>query len=83
MSTLTKMALGLLGQLRPQAGTGEAPLILHLMKADISGGLPLMQAMLQRQSRRDFDTSALTQLGNDQQILLTQTVGRPSEVTTH
>lgn len=59
MSTLTKMALGLLGQLRPQVGTGEAPEILHLTAADTSGGLPLMQAMLQRQSRRDFDTSEL------------------------
>lgn len=60
MNTLTKMALGLLGQLRPQASSGDAPAILHLLPAATTGGLPLMQALMQRQSRRDFDTSALS-----------------------
>lgn len=60
MNTLTKMALGLLGQLRPQAETQDAPEVLKLIAADTRGGLPLMQAMMERQSRRAFATMTLS-----------------------
>ena len=49
MSTLTKMALGLMGQLKPQPVSTPADSITQLPKAHISGGLPLMQTLLLRQ----------------------------------
>lgn len=59
MSTLTKMALGLMGQLKPQPVTTSADRITRLPKAHISGGLPLMQALQLRQSQRAFESSPL------------------------
>jgi SagB-type dehydrogenase family enzyme len=60
MNTLTKMALGLLGQLKPVPATGDAANTINLSKAITSGGMPLMDAFMHRQSRRDFDTEPLT-----------------------
>ncbi|MGA8513764.1 MAG: nitroreductase family protein [Burkholderiaceae bacterium] len=54
MNTLTKMALGLMGQLKPQPVTGDAASTLTLPPANSTGGLPLMQALAQRQSMREF-----------------------------
>lgn len=59
MSTLTKMALGLIGQLKPLPAVGAADHCLPLLPPDKSGGLPLMQALAQRQSRREFDLTPL------------------------
>lgn len=59
MSTLTKMALGLMGQLKPQPVIAPADSITLLPKAHITGGLPLMQALLLRQSQRAFESSPL------------------------
>lgn len=59
MNTLTKMALGLIGQLKPQPAAGDAASITYLPAANIVGGLPLMQALAQRQSLREFDPAAL------------------------
>lgn len=55
MSTLTKMALGLIGQLHPQPPAGDAAATLDLPAPRTSGGLPLMQALQQRQSQREFE----------------------------
>lgn len=59
MNTLTKMALGLIGQLRPEPATGDAASTTHLPPADTAGGVPLMQALSQRQSLREFDPAPL------------------------
>ena len=59
MNTLTKMALGLLGQIKPHPAIGYAASTIHLPTANTTGGLPLMQAMMQRQSKREFETTPL------------------------
>ena len=59
MNTLTKMALGLIGQLRPEPATGDAASTTHLPPANTAGGLPLMQVLAQRQSWREFDPAPL------------------------
>lgn len=59
MNTLTKMALGLIGQLKPQPVVGDAPAISPLPPPITTGGLPLMQALAQRQSSREFDPAPL------------------------
>ena len=59
MNTLTKMALGLIGQLKPAPAQGYAvsTLPLPLPQTDRQGSL--MQALQLRQSQRDFDTAPL------------------------
>ena len=59
MNPLTKMALGLIGQLRPEAPTGDGSPALLLPPPDRAGGVPLMQALAQRQSARTFAPAAL------------------------
>jgi SagB-type dehydrogenase family enzyme len=59
MNTLTKMALGLIGQLKPAPAEGYAMNTLPLPPAQLSGGAPLMDALRQRQSQREFDPAAL------------------------
>ena len=54
MSTLTKLALGVMGQLRPRPIKGDATPIIKLPAPDKRGGLPLMQALAKRRSSRDF-----------------------------
>jgi SagB-type dehydrogenase family enzyme len=59
MNTLTKLALGLMGQLQPQPAAGDSPVTLALPPPRRSGGLPLMQALQQRESQREFEPKAL------------------------
>jgi hypothetical protein len=59
MNTLTKMALGLLGQLKPEPAVGDAASTTPLPPAATTGGLPLMQALAQRQSLREYDPAPL------------------------
>lgn len=59
MNTLTKLALGLMGQLKPQAAKGDADTVIQLNPAQTQGGMPLMQALQLRQSRREFEPSPL------------------------
>ena len=59
MNTLTKLALGLIGQLRPQAPTGEAGPGIVLPPPRTGDGLPLMQALGRRESQREFAPDAL------------------------
>src|SRR5512137_1527463 len=54
MSTLTKLALGAMGQLRPRPVKGDARKTIKLPAPDKSGGLPLMQAIARRRSSREF-----------------------------
>lgn len=54
MSTLTKLALGAMGQLRPRPARGDGPSTLKLPPPDRRTGLPLMQALAKRRSSREF-----------------------------
>lgn len=60
MNTLTKMALGLIGQLHTQPASGESLTMMALPPAQTTGGLPLMEALRQRHSAREFRPDALS-----------------------
>jgi len=53
MSTLTKLALGMMGQLRPKPAADGASAI-ELPPPAKHGGLPLMEALAKRRSSREF-----------------------------
>lgn len=59
MNTLTKMALGMIGSLKPRPAQGDASQWLALPEPDRAGGMPLMQAIAKRQSLREFRTDPL------------------------
>lgn len=59
MNTLTKLALGLLGQLHGQPASGAVLGELALPPAQTTGGLPLMDALQRRHSEREFRPEAL------------------------
>lgn len=59
MNTLTKLALGLMGHLKPRPPVGSAGATLELPPAQQSGGMPLMEALGKRESRREFAPHAL------------------------
>jgi nitroreductase len=59
MNTLTKLALGLMGQLKPLQPAVDAAATLTLPAPRRSGGMPLMQALLHRESQREFAPKAL------------------------
>lgn len=61
MNTLTKMALGLIGQLKPLPPVGNGASSIKLPAAHMAGGAPLMLALSQRQSQREFDPEPLPQ----------------------
>jgi SagB-type dehydrogenase family enzyme len=54
MSTLTKVALGVMGQLRPRPARGSATRTIKLPAPDKAGGMPLMQTLAKRRSSREF-----------------------------
>jgi hypothetical protein len=54
MNTLTKLALGLMGQLRPQPVLDESAPAIELPTPRTEGGKPLMQALRGRRSQREF-----------------------------
>jgi len=59
MNTLTKLALGLMGQLQPRpAAAGGAPEIA-LPAPRRTGGMPLFEALARRESQREFAPAAL------------------------
>ena len=59
MSTLTKMALGVMGQLRARPARGSSTKTIALPAPDRSGGLPLMKALAKRRSLREFSSRPL------------------------
>ena len=59
MSTLTKLALGVMGQLRPRPSTGGAVCTVGLPAPDRQGGMPLMEALARRRSSREFAPDSL------------------------
>jgi len=78
MNMLTKMALGLIGQLGPQPATGDAASTTRLPPANTAGGLPLMQALAQRQSLREFDPAPLTQQTLSDLLWVAAGINRPA-----
>lgn len=59
MNTLTKLALGLMGQIKARPVVGRAAATLALPPATRQGGMPLMEALWQRQSQREFSPGPL------------------------
>jgi len=59
MSTLTKFALGMMGQLRPKPARGDAAPHIALPSPETTGGMPLMDALSKRHSARDFQPKEL------------------------
>ncbi|MGA8055295.1 MAG: SagB/ThcOx family dehydrogenase [Burkholderiales bacterium] len=59
MSTLTKLALGMMGQLRPAPAKGDAATTIALPAPRKTGGMPLMEALAKRCSTREFDRKEL------------------------
>lgn len=59
MNTLTKLALGLMGQLRAQPLVDETAPAIELPPPRLDGGRPLMDALRRRESRREFAPRAL------------------------
>lgn len=59
MSTLTKLALGAMGKLRPRPPVGDGATRIELPPPTKQGGLPLMEALANRRSLRDFKRDAL------------------------
>jgi nitroreductase len=60
MSTLTKLALGMMGRLRSMPAQGEASETIALPTPQKEGGMPLMEALLKRRSGRDFAPAELS-----------------------
>jgi nitroreductase len=59
MSTLTKLALGMMGHLRPAPAKGDAAPAIALPAPMKTGGMPLMEALTKRCSAREFDRTEL------------------------
>lgn len=59
MNTLTKLALGMMGQLRPQPARGDSASSIPLPPPKTHGGMHLFEALSKRRSSRDFVPDAL------------------------
>jgi nitroreductase len=59
MNVLTKLALGMMGQLRPKPAKGDSATSISLPPPEKHGGLPLMEALARRHSSRDFASATL------------------------
>ena len=59
MNTLTKFALGLMGQLRPKPAQGNPETSIVLPPPHKQGGMPILEALAQRRSSREFKREAL------------------------
>ncbi len=59
MSTLTKLALGMMGKVRPKPAIGDAAPRIALPVPQKDGGMPLMEALARRHSAREFASSEL------------------------
>ncbi|MBE0547218.1 MAG: SagB/ThcOx family dehydrogenase [Rubrivivax sp.] len=61
MNTLTKLALGLMGQIRPRPAVGDAAASSALPPPAQEGGMPLMEALRRRRSQREFSPEPLSE----------------------
>jgi nitroreductase len=78
MNTLTKMALGLMGQLKARPARGDSSQSVALPPPGKGGGMPLMQALWQRQSQREFGTQPLPETTLGELLWATAGVNRPA-----
>jgi SagB-type dehydrogenase family enzyme len=60
MSALTKLALGMMGRLRPKPAQGDATQRITLPRPQQEGGMPLMEAISKRRSTREFSPNELS-----------------------
>jgi len=75
---LTKMALGLMGQLKARPARGDSSQSVALPPPGKDGGMPLMQALWQRQSQREFGTQPLPETTLGELLWATAGVNRPA-----
>ena len=59
MNVLTKLALGMMGQLRPKPAKGNSATSISLPPSAKHGGMSLMDALAKRHSSRDFASTPL------------------------
>ena len=59
MTTIGKLALGMMGRLRPKPALGDAAPTIALPPVDAHGGMPLLDALALRRSSREFAPDAL------------------------
>lgn len=78
MNTLTKMALGLMGQLKARPARGDSSQSVALPPPGKDGGMLLMQALWQRQSQREFGTQPLPETTLGELLWATAGVNRPA-----
>ncbi len=78
MNTLTKLALGLMGQLNPQPPLGDATANLALPPPRHRGGLSLMEVLRQRQSQREFAPRALRKQQLSELLWAAAGINRPA-----
>ena len=79
MNTLTKLALGLIGQNKPLPLTGPAAALTPLLPPSRVGGMPLMEALQHRQSQRKFSTQPLSEQLLSDLLWAAAGVNRPAE----
>jgi SagB-type dehydrogenase family enzyme len=78
MNTLTKLALGLMGHNPPRPAVGDAKHTLALPPPHREGGLPLMEALVRRQSLREFAPTALDEQTLSDLLWAAAGVNRPA-----
>jgi hypothetical protein len=79
MNTLTKLALGLIGQNKPLPLSGPAAALTPLPPPSRAGGMPLMEALQHRQSQRNFSTQPLSEQLLSDLLWAAAGVNRPAE----
>jgi nitroreductase len=79
MNTLTKLALGLIGQHKPLPLSGTAAALTRLPPPSRVGGMPLMETLQHRQSQRKFSSQPLTEQQLSDLLWAAAGVNRPSE----
>ena len=77
MNTLTKLALGLIGQNRPRPAAADGNVSMPLPQPRQDGGLPLMQALARRQSARAFSPEPLDEATLSDLLWAAAGVNRP------
>ena len=78
MNTLTKLALGLMGQLKPQPPAGDPTTRTALPPPMREGGMPLMEAFRHRQSQREFSPEPLGEQSLSDLLWAAGGVNRPA-----
>ena len=78
MNTLTKLALGMMGQWRPRPPVAEGTPTISLPRARRSGGKTLAEALRRRASRREFSPRPLALQTLSDLLWATAGINRPA-----